>query len=151
MLGAITDEILQPFHYLLEGMLGLVIHDIPIRCSTTELAIFSTPPGQTCDSYAGNFAHQAGGYVQTQPNGQCGYCQYSTGDSFGASFSVYYNHLWRNFGFFWAYIAFNFGVVFACSWLYLSGGRKIKGALSLRARRERKIREKARRGGEEKA
>jgi ATP-binding cassette subfamily G (WHITE) protein 2 (SNQ2) len=132
-------------------MLSLVIHNQPVRCEDTELAIFSAPPGQTCDSYAGGFAQQSGGYVQTQPNGQCGYCQYSTGDAFGASFSVYYSHLWRDFGFFWAYILFNFGVVFVCSWLYLSGGKRIKAALSPKARKAKKIRSKESRGGDEKA
>lgn len=129
-------------------MLSLVIHDQPVRCETKELAIFSPPPGQTCSSYAGSFATQSGGYVETQPNGQCGYCQYSTGDAYGASFSVYYSHLWRDFGFFLAYILFNFGVVFVCSWLYLSGGRSIKAALSTKARKERKIQAKEGKGGE---
>lgn len=54
---------LTPFHYLLEGLLGMVIHNEPIRCSTKELAIFPPPPGQTCQQYAGAYATQSGGYV----------------------------------------------------------------------------------------
>ena len=54
---------LTPFHYLLEGLLGLVIHNEPIRCATKELAIFPPPPGQTCQQYAGAYATQSGGYV----------------------------------------------------------------------------------------
>jgi ATP-binding cassette subfamily G (WHITE) protein 2 (SNQ2) len=73
---------LSPFHYLLEGMLGVVVHTQPVVCATIEMAMFSPPPGQTCDSYAGAYAAQAGGYVMTQANGMCGYCQYSTGDAF---------------------------------------------------------------------
>lgn len=142
---------LTPFHYLLEGMLGLVIHNVPVKCDTVELAIFNPPPGQSCASYAGAFATQSGGYVQTQPNGQCGFCQYSSGDVFGASFSVYYSHLWRDFGFFWAYILFNFAVVFFCSWLYLSGGRRVKGFFSPKARKEKRLRAKEGKGGDEKA
>lgn len=57
---------LTPFHYLLEGLLSLVIHDQPIICTTDELAIFSAPPGQTCQSYAGPYASETGGYVVTQ-------------------------------------------------------------------------------------
>lgn len=55
---------LTPFHYLLEGMLGTVIHNEPIQCATKELAIFSPPPGQTCQQYAGAYATQSGGYVR---------------------------------------------------------------------------------------
>ena len=33
-----------------------------------------------------------------------------------------------------AYIIFNFAVVFACTWLYLGGLRKIKGFFSMKAR-----------------
>jgi len=54
---------LTPFHYLLEGLLGMVVHNEPIRCSTKELAIFPPPPGQTCQQYAGAYATQSGGYV----------------------------------------------------------------------------------------
>ncbi|KAJ9620280.1 ATP-binding cassette transporter snq2 [Taxawa tesnikishii (nom. ined.)] len=129
---------LTPFHYLLEGMLGLVTHNVPVQCDQSELASFSAPPGQTCQSYAGPYAAQAGGYIITQNNGLCGYCQYANGDEFAASFNVYFRHHWRDYGFFWAYIVFNFSVVFICSWLYLQGGRKIKRFFSPAARKEKK-------------
>ena len=73
---------LSPFKYLLEGMLGLITHNVPVRCDPSELAVFSPPPGQSCQSYAGPYVRQAGGYVETQPNGQCGFCQYANGDEF---------------------------------------------------------------------
>lgn len=73
---------LTPFHYLLEGMLGLIVHEIPVRCEESELAVFSAPPGSTCDSYAGPYTQRAGGYVTTLSDGQCGFCQYADGDQF---------------------------------------------------------------------
>lgn len=78
---------LAPFTYLLEGMLGLIVHDVPVQCERSEMAIFSAPPGQSCQSYAGPYSQQAGGYVQTLDGGQCGFCQYANGDQF-VSFSV---------------------------------------------------------------
>ncbi|KAF2020985.1 ABC drug exporter AtrF [Aaosphaeria arxii CBS 175.79] len=89
---------LTPFHYLLEGMLALLTDGIPIRCAREELAIFPPPPGQDCQSYAGSFAQQSGGYVETQANGNCGFCQYSSGTQFAASFNVLPSHIWRDFG-----------------------------------------------------
>jgi hypothetical protein len=40
-------------------------------------------------------------------------------------------------GIMWAYIMFNFAVVFMCTWLYLGGARKIKSVFSPSARKEK--------------
>ncbi|KAF2739693.1 hypothetical protein EJ04DRAFT_287234 [Polyplosphaeria fusca] len=89
---------LTPFHYLLEGMLGLLTDGIPIQCDNNELAIFTPPPGQDCQSYAGSFAEQSGGALQTLSNGDCGFCQYRSGTQFAASFNVLPKNIWRDFG-----------------------------------------------------
>lgn len=89
---------LTPFKYLLEGFLALLLDGQQIRCETSELAIFPPPPGQDCQTYAGQFAQQSGGYVQTQPDGNCGFCQYATGNAFAASFNVFPRYIWRDFG-----------------------------------------------------
>lgn len=49
-------------------------------------------------------------------------------------------------GIMWAYIFFNFAVVFVCTWLYLGGLRQIKDKFSASARKQKKEsrREKAR-------
>jgi hypothetical protein len=38
----------------------------------------------------------------------------------------------------WAFILFNFAVVFVCTYLYLGGARKIKAAFSPAARKQKK-------------
>ena len=60
-----------------------------------------------------------------------------------AGFNVYYSHKWLDYGVFWIFIGFNFGVVFLCSWLYLGGLRKIKNAFSPSARKQKKAVDKA--------
>ena len=129
---------LTPFRYLLEGFLALLVQGQEIRCETNELAIFPPPPGQDCQTYAGQFAQQAGGYVEAQPDGTCGFCQYATGDAFATSFNVFPKSIWRDFGIMWAYIFFNFAVVFFCTWLYLGGLRQIKSFFSPAARKQKK-------------
>ena len=84
---------LSPFKYLLEGLLGSVTHNVRIQCEENELARFRAPPGQTCQTYAGPYVAQAGGYVQTLSGGLCGICQYATGDEFAASFNVHYRYI----------------------------------------------------------
>lgn len=113
---------LSPFHYLLEGFLGAAIHDQPVKCADNELARFSPPAGQSCQEYAGPFIKQAGGYVQNGSGGMCEFCQYATGDEFGRGFSVYYDHIWRDFGIFCGFIAFNYGVIYFSTWLRFKGG-----------------------------
>jgi ATP-binding cassette subfamily G (WHITE) protein 2 (SNQ2) len=127
-----------PFHYLLEGLLGAVTHGVQVTCASNEYAYFSAPPGQTCASYTQDYVAQAGGYVRTAASGLCEFCQYANGSEFAASFNVYYSHKWRDYGIFWAYCIFNFAVVFACSWLYLGGMRRIISALSPQARKAKK-------------
>ncbi|KAF2262008.1 hypothetical protein CC78DRAFT_330158 [Lojkania enalia] len=129
---------LTPFHYLLEGILALLTDSVPIQCDTNELAIFPPPPGQDCQTYAGSFTEQSGGYVQTQPNGDCGFCQYASGTQFAASFNVMPQNIWRDFGIMWAFTFFNFAVVFACTWLYVGGFRKIKSFFSPKDRKNKK-------------
>lgn len=73
---------LTPFHYLLEGFVGVVTHDVPVQCVEREESHFSPPPGLTCQEYAGSYAQQAGGYVRDAADGMCAYCQYATGDQF---------------------------------------------------------------------
>jgi hypothetical protein len=89
---------LTPFKYLLEGFLALLVTGQEIRCETNEMAIFPPPPGQDCQTYAGQFAQQAGGYVEAQPDGNCGFCQYATGDAFAASFNVFPQYIWHHVG-----------------------------------------------------
>lgn len=129
---------LTPFRYLLEGLLSVAVHNRPVVCATNEFARFAPPPGQTCQSYTQAFIAQAGGYVQNGTDGLCEFCQFANGDEFAAGFNVYYSNKWLDYGVFWAYCAFNFMIVFACSWLYLGGMKKIKRAFSPATRRQKK-------------
>jgi ATP-binding cassette, subfamily G (WHITE), member 2, SNQ2 len=117
---------LTPFHYLLEGFLAVAIHDQPVICSSDEVARFLAPPGETCQSYVEPFIEQAGGYVQTGLDGICEFCQYANGDEFGVGFSVYYSNIWRDFGIFAGFCVFNYVIIYACTWLYLGGLKKLK-------------------------
>lgn len=77
---------LTPFHYLLEGYLGVVTHRIPVQCVDREESRFSLPPGSSgCQDYAGRFLQMAGGYVRDLGGGMCSFCQYADGDQFVCS------------------------------------------------------------------
>lgn len=44
---------LTPFHYLLEGMLGVITNDVPVNCSEQEYAKFTLPPGKHLSGVCG--------------------------------------------------------------------------------------------------
>ena len=75
-----------PFRYLLEGFLGVAVHDRKVVCAANEFARFSAPPGQTCQSYTEAFISMSGGYVQNGTDGLCEFCQYATGDEYVSTF-----------------------------------------------------------------
>ncbi|KAK5193529.1 ATP-binding cassette transporter snq2 [Exophiala xenobiotica] len=120
---------LTPFTYLLEAMLGVIIHDQPVRCNQGEFARFPAPPGQTCQSYVEPYIRQAGGYVQVASDGLCEFCQYSNGDQFGQGFSVFYSHKWRDFGIFCAFIGFNYALVYFATFLRFKGKNPLRKVL----------------------
>lgn len=121
---------LSPFHYLLEAWLGAAIHDQPVQCADSEYAQFTPPQGQSCQDYVQPFIDQAGGYVRNGTDGVCEFCQYATGDEFGRGFSVYYDHIWRNFGIFIAFIAFNYAVIYVSTFLRFKGKNPLKKVLA---------------------
>ncbi|KAJ5776430.1 uncharacterized protein N7511_001441 [Penicillium nucicola] len=129
---------LTPFHYLLEGFVGVITHNIPVVCVPREEAQFSPPSGMTCSEYAGPYAQKSGGYVRDAGNGLCSFCQYSIGDQFAKSLNIFYSHKWRAYGIFWGYVIFDFAAVFAFSWIYLHGIRNFKRWLSERKTRKSK-------------
>lgn len=88
---------LTPFHYLLEGTLGVITNSVPVECSEDEYAHFDAPPGMTCQEYAGPYAQQAGGYVTTARDGLCAFCQYANGNQFAAGLNIYYRYKWRDY------------------------------------------------------
>ncbi|OAF55666.1 hypothetical protein VC83_07698 [Pseudogymnoascus destructans] len=126
---------LTPFHYFLEGQLGVVTNNIPVVCDESEFARFPPPPGMSCASYTDNFVARMGGYVQVGAGGLCEYCQYANGDQFAKGFNVFYRHRWRDFGLMWVYDGFNYMVVFFATWMFLGGAMRIKKALTPTDRR----------------
>ncbi|KAF9969888.1 hypothetical protein BGZ73_007566 [Actinomortierella ambigua] len=93
---------------VVEGLVAAHLHDVPVHCKPDEFSIFPAPPGQTCGEYAAEFMKRVTGYINN-PNAtsNCEYCQYRVGDEFFIPLNMNYDHIWRNFGILWVYIAAN--------------------------------------------
>ncbi|PWN48587.1 putative SNQ2-ABC transporter [Violaceomyces palustris] len=115
---------LSPFTYLIEGILGRVITNTPIRCSPIEFNYIVPPTGQTCQQYLGAFSSMlsepanGAGYYQDGPNGTCAYCQYRQGDDYLDTITFSGSNIYRDMGIICAYIAFNLILCFGIFWLF---------------------------------
>ncbi|CCK72499.1 ATP-binding cassette transporter SNQ2 KNAG_0K01350 [Huiozyma naganishii CBS 8797] len=113
----------SPYTYFVQNLVGVLLHDKPVICKKKELNYFEPPSGQTCGEYMGPFLQRATGYV-ANPNAteNCAYCIYTVGDDYLAHISASYSYVWRNFGFYFAYIFFNlFGMVVVYYIFHVSG------------------------------
>lgn len=108
---------LNPSTYWIGGVLAATLHDIPVKCTADETAMFTPPPGQTCGQYAGAYASQAGGYL-LEPNstGVCQYCMYATGDGYLSSLNLQASDKWPYFGIFCAFVVSNWALVYFFIW-----------------------------------
>jgi ABC-type multidrug transport system permease subunit len=80
---------LDPFHYLVGGLLGPVVWDVQVRCKPHEFTSFDPPAGQTCAEYMADFLASSAGYLD---NGDaaagCRYCPYQTGADYAKTFNI---------------------------------------------------------------
>ena len=94
-------------------MLAATLNGIPIQCTPSETARFDPPPNQTCQSYAGQFARSAGGYLLNPgASMDCQYCQYSVGNDYLKTLNIRADEKWRDFGIFFAFCFSNWFLVY---------------------------------------
>ncbi|KAF2096243.1 hypothetical protein NA57DRAFT_67762 [Rhizodiscina lignyota] len=104
---------LDPFTRLIAGMVVTELHDRPVVCKEGELNRFTAPSGQTCGEYMKNFFTAGGpGYIVDNSTSDCGYCAYSVGDQFYEPLGYSFDHRWRDFGIFAAFIGSNLILLF---------------------------------------
>jgi ABC-type multidrug transport system permease subunit len=89
---------LDPFNYLVGGLLGTIVWDVRVQCAPEELSTFDPPAGQTCGAYMAGFLASNGGYVENgDATAGCRYCPYATGADYARTFNLneeYY--AWRD-------------------------------------------------------
>lgn len=89
---------LDPFTYLVGGLLGEVLWDVQVKCKPSEFVTFSAPSGQTCGAYMADFLSTQTGYLlDANSTSTCSFCQYSTGADYAKTFNLrakYYS--WRD-------------------------------------------------------
>ncbi|ODV83954.1 hypothetical protein CANARDRAFT_202053 [[Candida] arabinofermentans NRRL YB-2248] len=118
----------SPFTYFVENMVGILLHDRPVTCSTTEFNYLDPPDGESCGTYLDKFFENHSGYVDNPDDySNCAVCQYAYGDEYMTTVGMSYGHRWRNIGLFFVYICFN--LFFMVSLYYLLRVRRISLSL----------------------
>ena len=132
----------SPFTYWIGGIVSTGLSGRPVVCSSSEVARFPPPAGQSCKEYLAPYLATAGGTLQN-PNDttECHYCALQTSDQFLAGSRIFWGDRWRNFGIVWAYVIFN--VFIAVLTYYLFRVAKPKG-FSLKSKKGDKVKQ----GGE---
>ncbi|KAI1422119.1 putative ABC multidrug transporter [Xylaria sp. FL1777] len=91
---------LNPFTYLVGGLLVPVAWDTEVVCKTSELTSIPLPSNTTCGEYMADFLSQHPGYVTDEGNTTvCSYCPYSMGADYLRTLNFnerYYG--WRDVG-----------------------------------------------------
>jgi ATP-binding cassette, subfamily G (WHITE), member 2, PDR len=120
----------NPFTYVVEGIMSTTIAKAPIHCADNEWLYFQPPANTSCDEYMAPYIESAGGYLlDPQPNaaGQCGFCTVADTDAFLAGYNLDFNNRWRDFGFMWAFCIFNIAAAVGLYWLArVPKNRKVK-------------------------
>jgi ABC-type multidrug transport system permease subunit len=93
---------LNPFTYVLGGMLTFGIWDSKVNCKEEELAYFD-PPNGTCASYLKDYMASAAGSAVNllNPNATsgCEVCKYSHGSDYLEGINIKHHYYgWRNAG-----------------------------------------------------
>lgn len=80
---------LDPFTYLMKGLITFPVWDVGVRCLPAEYGYFDPPSGQTCGQYMAEFLKTATGYLDNpDATTQCAYCTYKKGSEYLASLNI---------------------------------------------------------------
>ncbi|KAF4554359.1 ABC-2 type transporter-like protein 2 [Elsinoe fawcettii] len=107
---------INPSTYALGGIFAATLRGIPVECADNELGRFTVPPGQTCGSYAGEFARQAGGYLVDDNATSCQYCPLSSGDQYLSQLNLDAGDMWPYLGVFCIFVLSNWALVYFFIW-----------------------------------
>ncbi|ODQ77851.1 hypothetical protein BABINDRAFT_163230 [Babjeviella inositovora NRRL Y-12698] len=108
----------SPFTYFVQSFVSPLVDKKELICKSYEYSIVSPPTGQTCGEYLRHYANTSGGYVgNPDATSLCEYCPYTTQAEPMALVNIKWSQRWRNFGFMFAYIIFNFVAMLGCYYI----------------------------------
>jgi ABC-type multidrug transport system permease subunit len=108
---------LNPFTYLMGGLLTFTLWDREVKCSESEFAIFDPPSGQSYSEYLSTYLQGLGrsaNLVNTDATAACRVCQYRSGIDYLATVDITaYENGWRDIGICVLFAFSSYGLVYA--------------------------------------
>ncbi|EFX01574.1 ABC multidrug transporter [Grosmannia clavigera kw1407] len=107
---------LNPFNYLMSGLLVFDSWDSKVRCRKDEFAYFNPPDGQTCGEYLGIYL-QTYGRINNLENPEdtslCRVCQYRSGTDYLYTVNIdKYGNGWRDAGILVIFVLSSYSLVY---------------------------------------
>jgi ATP-binding cassette, subfamily G (WHITE), member 2, SNQ2 len=102
-------------------MVKAVIQDQAVVCDDRDLYRFSPPPGQTCGSYASDWATSASAQLlNPSATENCSVCQWTSGNQYleqlNLGSSMLGNNIWAYWGVFVLFTISNLFLVYFLTW-----------------------------------
>ncbi|KAE8154043.1 ABC-2 type transporter-domain-containing protein [Aspergillus avenaceus] len=108
----------NPFTYLVSGLLSASLGDAPMHCAGNEFLSFDAPANMTCGQYMQDYMSNYGGYLlDSGARDSCQYCAMGETNQFLSNVNINFSERWRNFGLMWVYVAFNTVAAVFLYWL----------------------------------
>jgi ABC-type multidrug transport system permease subunit/ABC-type multidrug transport system ATPase subunit len=108
---------MNPFNYLIGGMLTFDIWGTPVTCTEQEFARFNPPNGTTCRQYLANYLQGMGSssnLINPDATEQCRVCQYTTASDYLMRMNIdHYYYGWRNAAIVVIFAISSYAMVFA--------------------------------------
>ncbi|ODV63548.1 plasma membrane ATP-binding cassette transporter [Ascoidea rubescens DSM 1968] len=105
----------SPYTYFVQSFVAPLVHNRPIHCSKDEYLVFDPPENQSCGEFMSTYIEDNGGYMEdADASSSCHYCEFTTQEEVVGQFNIKWSYRWRNFGFFFVYIIFNFAAMLIC-------------------------------------
>lgn len=115
----------NPFTYVLDGLLATTLARAPAHCGENEYLVFNSPSGTSCGEYMQSYMEAVGGYLRDpEVTSNCEYCQLDNTDQFLVGVNSDYDRRWRNFGLLWVYIVVNLVAAVTFYWLFRVPSKK---------------------------
>ncbi|KAL4864413.1 hypothetical protein BDV12DRAFT_176176 [Aspergillus spectabilis] len=119
---------LNPFNYLMGGLLVFTVFDVDVTCRDSEFATFDPPNGSTCAEYLAGFMQGMGRQshlVDPDATSACQVCQYTRGSDYLYNLNLLdYYYGWRDVGIIAIFVISSYALVYGLMKLRTKASKK---------------------------
>ncbi|KAJ5708784.1 ABC multidrug transporter atrF [Penicillium malachiteum] len=119
---------MNPFNYLMGGMLVFDAWDVDVKCKESEFAVFNTPNNSTCADYLSTYLESIGksmNLVNPNATSGCKVCEYTKGSDYLNDLNLLeYYYGWRDIGIVAIFVVSSYALVYLLMKLRTKASKK---------------------------